>query len=121
MKRFLVADGRTIRKRRQTMSNTFGEDMNNFLSNGYNTIRDNVVTPILSTFNQFSQNWERYKQNLHAGANQIAEYWNRYKQNFNRGINRITQGWNQFTQNFNRQYPDPKNINYGNNRETRYA
>ncbi|CAF3457689.1 unnamed protein product [Rotaria socialis] len=112
----ISVDGRALRKQRQTMTNTLGQDTNNFFSNGYNVIRDSVVPVISSNVNQFSQNWDRYKENFGQGINQISQNWDRYKQNFNQGLNQITQGWNQFTQNFIPQYPY-RNNNYAYNRD----
>ena len=117
------------------MTNTLGQDVNNFISNGYNKIRDNIVPTISSTANQFSQNWDRYKQGfyqgvdqisqnwdqyqqgIYRGVHQIAQNWDRYKQNFNQGMNQFSQGWNQFTQSFNPSYPYNNNNNYAYNRE----
>jgi uncharacterized phage infection (PIP) family protein YhgE len=112
-------DGRALRKRRQTMTNQLGQDVSNFLSNGYNTIRDNVIPSISSTVNRFSQNWDQHKQDLNQGFNQIGESWDRYKQNINQGVGQINQGWNRFAQNFNSRdpYTNNNNNNYAYNRE----
>lgn len=100
--------GRAIRQRRQAISNQFRQDVGNLWSNTYNSIRDNVVPAIGSTVDRFSQNWDRYKQNINQGFNQMGQTWDRYKQNMN-------QGWNQFRQDYFQQYPT-YNSGYNNNR-----
>ncbi|CAF4417680.1 unnamed protein product [Rotaria sp. Silwood2] len=110
-----VIDGRALRKRRQAPENTFRQDLGNFVSSGYNLIRNNLVPSISSTANQFSQNFDRYRQGFYQGVNQIGQNWDRYKQNLNQGVNQFNQGWNQFKQNFVPQYP------YNNNNYDNYA
>ncbi|CAF3742605.1 unnamed protein product [Adineta steineri] len=101
-------DSRTLRERRHMPRNQVGQDVNNYMTNGFNTIRDTVVPVISSTADRLSQYWDRYKQNVNQGINQIGQGWDQYKQNIN-------QGWNQFTQNFNPQYPPYDQRNYAYN------
>jgi hypothetical protein len=106
----LVIDGRALRDRRQAPPNQVGSSVTNFVSNGFNTIRDTVAPAIGSTADRFSQYWDRYKQNINQGVSQIGPRWDQYKQ-------QINQGWNQFTQSFNPQYPSYDNGNYRSNRK----
>ncbi|CAF3915819.1 unnamed protein product [Rotaria sordida] len=94
-----VIDGRALRKRRQAASNTFGQNLNNLYSSGYNIIRDNLVPGISSTANQFSQNFDQYKQGFYQDVNQIGQNLDQYKQGFYQGVNQIGQNLDQYKQN----------------------
>ncbi|CAF1016825.1 unnamed protein product [Adineta ricciae] len=100
-----VIDSRAIRDRRQIQSRQTGQDVSNFISSGFNTIRDTVSPAAGYTFDQASQLWNRYKPNINQGINQIGQTWNQYKQ-------QVNQGWNRFSQNF---YPSYDYQNYGYN------